>query len=252
MEHQMVMGDRPELRVSGFDSLQIHLEDVLRSNAVSKFDFDSLRSLAIQYPPDSTFCLITAQCEVDPDHYRHFGFIKTHDTLFVLEDISELINNPEGELIGEWFGALYYNLVPFNGPEGISYLLFGFDGHSKEVRRKLIDVLTFSDQGKPRFGAPVFVYDNQEKKHRVILEYSSEISIKLNYDEELEMVLFDHLIPMKGIYENQPIVMVSDGSYEGFKLENRRWKYVEKVFHQVNDSAPGAGLTNDRKKLFKN
>ena len=63
-----------------------------------------------------------------------------------------------------------------------------------------------------------------------MLEYTSEAKVKLNWDEQYKMILFDHLIPFNNPYTNSP-TYVPDGSYDGFKLE----KGVQKV----NDTIEG-------------
>ena len=72
---------------------------------------------------------------------------------------------------------------------------------------------------------------------RIVKEYSSEASVRMNYDPLMEMVIFDHLITQNGPHGEGP-VNYPDGSYEGYKFEEGRWNYVEKVFDQVQDEAP--------------
>src|SRR5690606_10337143 len=95
-----------------------------------------------------------------------------------------------------WYGALYYNLRQFDAPTGRQYLLFGFNGFSLFNKKKLVDVLHF-ENGEAVFGAPVFVQENtstgeQTVRNRLVLEYTAESSIRLNYDETYEQIMFDH------------------------------------------------------------
>ncbi|MCB0568246.1 MAG: hypothetical protein KDC66_00705 [Phaeodactylibacter sp.] len=207
-----------------------------------EYPFEKLRPVSIQYPQDSSFRIFTWQLYVDENDYRYYGAIQMNspelklypliDRSFKIEDAESAVLSPEN-----WYGAVYYNLLGFDTPDGSkAYLLFGFDGDSFFRKRKLIDVLRFQDDG-PVFGAPVFVKEGNQRKNRVMLEYSAEVSTHCNYDGLLEMVIFDHLIPMNGPY-GEGMTNYPDGSYEAYRLQNGLWMHVDKVFNQVSDEAP--------------
>ncbi|MEL6864470.1 MAG: hypothetical protein AAFP19_08630 [Bacteroidota bacterium] len=228
------------------------------------YPFERLRSISILYPPDSTFRIFTWQLYVDVNEYRYYGAIQMNSPelqLFPLVDRSFDMGMPDYEVLSDkkWYGALYYNLKAFDSPEGKKYLLFGFDGHQFFNKRKLIEVLHFNEEGLPLFGAPVFASANAEesdiRKNRIVLEYTAEAAIRLNYDEQLEMVIFDHLIPMKSLIKEQGNTFVPDGSYEGYQLAEGEWKHVDKVFFEVSPEAPRPAPVLDSRKgkdLFGN
>jgi hypothetical protein len=117
-------------------------------------------------------------------------------------------------------------------------LLFGYDAHSFFEKRKVIEVLSFDATGKPVFGAPVFDKPNAKVDElRLLFEYSSEASVRVNWDEQYQMVLFDHLIPMPSPF-GRGITYVPDGSYDGLRLEKGRWEFITKVFNDVMEEAP--------------
>jgi len=104
----------------------------------------------------------------------------------------------------------------------------------------VIDVLHFRDE-KPQFGAPVFVSNvpNQVPvKKRVLLEYSAESSVRCNYDEFEEMIIFDHLMRMGSPIPGQGMTSMPDGTFEGYRYNNGVWEYVPKVFNTVVDEPP--------------
>ena len=251
-EQAMILGEDSKSRMLGFDSLSKELSQLLSNPASISDSLEFLRSLSVLYVDDTTRVL-SLQCEKTPDQYVHLGFIQTRDSTYQLDDASDQLANPISEQVGpdRWYGALYFHIQPFVRDGKPHYLLFGFDGHSQSSRRKLIEVLTFTPDGYPIFGLEVFDHPFQHDVSRFLLQYSAEVSVRLNYDSDLEMIIYDHLIPMKSIYRNESVVMVSDGSYEGFKLTDGTWRHVDKVFHQVNDGTPGEGLPEDRKKLFQ-
>lgn len=210
------------------------------------YPFERLRSISIQYPADSTFRIFTWQLYVDENDYRYFGAIQMNESplkLFPLRDRSHEVADINKDILTPetWYGSVYYNLKEFDTREGKKYLLFGYDGYSFHTKRKLIDVLSFKD-GKPVFGAPVFVSTDPEHPHepknRIVLTYSAAASVKLNFDGHLDMIVFDHLISGMSEVPGQGPTNLPDGSYEGYQLKNGHWEYVSKVFHHVYETAP--------------
>jgi len=101
-------------------------------------------------------------------------------------------------------------------------------------------VLSFRE-GKPVFGAPVFRHEPKKNqvswRKRRVLEYSSAVSVRFNYDPAYEMILYDHLIAMPG-QDGEGMNNYPDGSYEGYKLEKGIWRHIDNVFTQTQDEAP--------------
>lgn len=247
-----------EQRFSACHSLIPMLTKALQQPNSFDHKFEKLKTISFQYPQDSSFRVITWQLYVDTSEYRYYGAIQmnTDDLqLFPLIDRSFKTQEVERQVLNnkEWYGAVYYNLKEFETREGMKYLLFGFDGYTFFKKRKVIDVLYFRD-GKPIFGAPVFVNERTGRtKNRIVLEYASNSSVRCNYDEFQEAILYDHLIHATGEYgEGQ--TSVSDGSFEGYKLNPRAgyWSHIEKMFHTVVEEAPRDNpiLDNREKGLF--
>jgi len=235
----------PEERFASCKKLIKTLVQALKVENSFSYPFDRLKAVSIQYPADSTFRIFTWQLYVDVDDYRYYGAIQMNSgklQLFPLVDRSAEVESEEYDILNpdKWYGALCYNLRQFDTAEGKKYLLFGYDGHNFFNKKKIVDVLSFKD-GKPVFGAPVFVQEdakgNQTVRNRLVFEYSAEASFKMNYDEAWGLILYDHLITMAGSYGQGPS-LVPDGTYEGYKLENGRWQWVEKFWDQVMDEAP--------------
>ncbi|MEN0004840.1 MAG: hypothetical protein AAF798_11875 [Bacteroidota bacterium] len=220
------------------------LVTALKTKNSFQYPFERLKSVSIQYPQDSSFRVFTWQLYVDVDDYRYYGAIQMNTPdlqLFPLIDRSANMEaNLEQAVLNneKWYGSVYYNIKEEETDQGKHYLLFGFDGYSFFRKRKIIDVLIFQN-GKPTFGAPVFfnATDRRGPKFRIVKEYSAEASIRMNYDELMEMIIFDHLITLNGPHGEGP-TNYPDGSYEGYEWTDGKWLYVEKIFHQSSDEAP--------------
>lgn len=209
-----------------------------------QYRFDRLKSVSILAPPDSSFRIFTWQLFVNDSTYRYYGAIQMNSRelkMFPLFDRSfEMGERPVSEQLPpeRWYGALYYNLRQFDTKEKRFYLLFGFDAYTFFEKRKVIEALSFDALGKPVFGATVFDRpDVKGEEMRLLFEYSAEASVRVNWDDQYQMVLFDHLITMPSPF-GRGFTNVPDGSYDGLRLEKGRWKFVNKVFNDVMPEAP--------------
>jgi hypothetical protein len=207
------------------------------------YAFDSVKGVSHIYAPDSTFRIFTWQLDFQ-DNYaytRQRGAIqyKTPDgslKLTPLKDYSEFADDPvdSARSRNTWIGAVYYNIIKNTHNGKNYYTLFGFDGNSYRTNKKWIDVLTFDSQNQPVFGAqPFFTFEKDSVKrkpqYRFTIEYKKEAATTLNYNEDENMILVDHLISETN-EPDLPWTFVPDGDYEGFKWVDGRWQHVDKVF----------------------
>lgn len=213
------------------------------------YPFDSIKGVSHLYAPDSSFRIFTWQLGFDNDYMynRQRGAIQFPTTdgslkLIPLRDYSEFADNPldSARTRNNWIGSVYYNIIKTEHNGKKFYTLFGFDGNSYRTNKKWIDVLTFDAQSNPVFGAQrffTFEKDSAARKtpqHRFAIEYKKEASTTLNYNEEMSMILIDHLISETNEPESA-WTFVPDGDYEGFQWVAGKWQHVEKVYNEKID-----------------
>ncbi len=210
------------------------------------YPFDSVLSISKLYAPDSSFRIYTWEFRKDESYYRQRGAIqmKTADgslRLIPLFDVSEFTKNPLDSVRSNqnWIGAIYYNMVMKTAGNKKYYTLFGYDNNNFRSNRKWIEVLTFDSEGMPRFGGRYFSYKQDDIKppvtaSRFLLEYKKDAAERVIYDEELDMIVFEHLISETAQPELKH-TLIPDGDYEGFKWQDGRWVHVEKVFNYKMD-----------------
>lgn len=223
------------------------LVNALKTPNSFHYPFEQIKSVSIQYAADSTFRVFTWQLYVDKNTYRYYGAIQMNQTGLKLFPLIDRYEGMKDELeqaslkYDEWYGAVYYNIKSVIVNNQNYHLLFGFDGHSFFKKRKIVDVLSFKNN-EPLFGQAVFITADTNDvvlstKNRLLFEYSAAASVSCNYDEALELLIFDHLREIDGEY-GEGKVNIPDGTYEAYELKNGLWYYKEKVFHQVLDEAP--------------
>lgn len=132
-----------------------------------------------------------------------------------------------------WYGALYYQIIPVKKGSKTLYTLIGWDGSTSFSDIKVIDALYFTGSSL-HFGYPIF--QNEEgKQNRIFFEYKDQTVMSLRYDESRKMIVYDHLSPespsLKGVYA----YYVPDMSYDAFNWDGKYWQHKSDVV-AVNDT----------------
>lgn len=234
-------------RVVAAEKMDTLLQNALVAPGAFDYPFDSITGFSILQPEDKSFRIFTWQLYVDVNEYQYYGVIQLPgDTPMVipLKDKSEDLVSEDlpYEILDKsnWYGALYYNIKAYDSPQGKRYLLFGFDGYRLYHKRKLVEVLYF-EQGEPVFGDAAFFPTEADRPdlalNRFMLTYGAVTSIRLNYDDYLGKIIFDHLLEGRGMLDGE-MSFLPDGSYKGYVLKDGRWVLVDKIFDHTYDSAP--------------
>lgn len=223
------------------------------------YPFDSLQTISRVYAPDSSFRIFTWQVIRDENMHRRHGAIqlKTGDgslKLFPLIDRSFLIQNQIDTVTNHewWVGAIYYRIVQKKHNGRDYYTLLGYDENSIRSTKKRIEVLTFNERNEPVFGGSYFSFNEdtvrKPQQARFWIEYKKDGNARMQYDDEMDMIIYDHLISEN----NEPskkYTYIPDGDYEGFKWQDGQWVHIEKVFtFKLKDGeAPvGSPVTEDK------
>ena len=204
------------------------------------YPFDSVKGISKLYAPDSTFRIFSWGLEFDDFYSRQRGAIqlKTKDgslKLIPLRDVSEFTDkaNDSVRSRNNWIGAIYYNIIQTKDKGKNYYTLFGIDYNNVRSSKKWIEVLTFNDRNEAVFGGPFFSFakDSVPKpvQYRFGIEYKKDARVLVNYIDELQMILVDHLVSETNEPENS-WTLVPDGDNEAFKWENGKWMHVDKAF----------------------
>ena len=214
----------------------------LKTNHSFSYPFDSLQTISKLYAPDSSFRIFTWQMVVNENLVRQHGAIqmKTADgslKLFPLIDKSDVTTNitdSTGNNKG-WMGAVYYKIIQTRNNNQNYYTLLGYDENNIRSTRKIIEVLSFIND-EPLFGGRYFSFEKdavgKPATSRYVMEYKKSAGARLTYDEDLKMIIAEHLESETG-EPKKKWTFIPDGDYEGFKWENGKWVHVEKVFNQI-------------------
>ncbi len=213
------------------------------------YPFDSLKTrVNIITPADNSFKIFNWEIVLKNGLIRYFGVIlKPDGKYYPLIDVSGQVYRQKEDTIlnnSRWYGANYYRLMekPVKGNK--LYFLLGYNGGNDISDFKIMECLTFDNEGKPQFGAPVFqsmVAEQAKTCNRFIAEVQKGNKITMNYNPEVDLIVYDHLESSIGD-KNRRNTFISDGSYDGLKWVGNGWQIVYNTVPIVDlgdGAAPG-------------
>jgi hypothetical protein len=122
----------------------------------------------------------------------------------------------------DWYGSLYYDVRPVEY-EGInSWIVLGISYSDPVALKKIIEVVTYSPDGRLILGRKWFS-DDKAVRYRHVLEYSTTASITLRFRED-NSIVFDHLVPIPKVNSEGKLEYGPDYSYDSFVFEEGEWK----------------------------
>lgn len=216
---------------ANIDSL---LHQILCKQESADYEFTKLQKISIIATPNRDVRVFTWNLPLAGGYQQYFGYIQSvfnnEVQVFRLEDSRKDIATPQIQTLpyNQWYGALYYAIrVDYFGGEQI-FTLLGVDFNSPFSSKRIIETLAFSENGDPYFGVPIFNVQNNWLK-RIVFEYSARAGMSLQWNTKLQMIVFDHLSPIRNDYMGNFQFYVPDMSYDAFRPMENGWEYVADV-----------------------
>jgi len=174
------------------EKLQLMLENIFKSEKSFDFPFDSVKYWSALTSPDKKFKLLTWGIAKEDGTYEYFGYLFFPENSFSpkrflkLTDRTDKILNPQTDVtdINNWYGAIYYKIIPTSYQGRKNYTLLGWKGNDQITTKKVIEVLSFRSTGVPAFGKQLFK-KYKDKCARIIFEYSSRSGMLLRFDKQM-------------------------------------------------------------------
>ena len=233
------------------ESLKELVESILAYPGTFDHPFESFETMSTISSPDGAFRLFNWNIEDNSGMNSHFCYMilptrgdKPNTVIEFNEDRITIPPRPENTLTPlNWYGALYYNIIPVKKGSKTLYTVIGYNGGGRSTNKKILDVFYFKGK-KLRMGYPVFQESMGSKRlvRRVFFEYSEKVTIGVNLNERLDAIVFDHLIPETPNLEGMYDFYVPDMSYDAYRWEGSIWRYEEDLV-AVNDE-------NRRQRLY--
>lgn len=241
---KIVNGQSPTIRFINDSLFTRHFVKALKTPYSFSYPFDSLQTISKLYAPDSSFRIFTWQMVVSDNLTRQHGAIqmRTSDGILKLfplidkSDITQNITDTAGNNKA-WIGAVYYRIIQTKSSNQNFYTLLGYDENNLKSNRKIIEVLSFQND-EPMFGGRYFSFEEdsvfKSSTSRYVMEYKKTAGARLTYDDDMEMIVFEHLVSETN-EPNKKWTYIPDGDYEAFRWKNGKWIHKEKIFTQITE-----------------
>lgn len=216
------------------DQIQEIMPDALATEGAMEFTWSKLDRIGVISSDDGNVRVFSWHVMEDPDHYRYYGYIqmnlkKDQIRVFELKDnlkpqrnLNRLEQSPEN-----WFGKLYYQIIAETYKRDTYYTLMGMDFNNSRSTIKTIETISIHRR-KPRFEQGMYLMGNRQQD-RMVLEYSSQVSISVRYDPAIRMITYDHLEPLHPVYRNNFEFYGPDGSIDGLQFADGSWIFVRDI-----------------------
>ncbi len=219
-------------------------EFLLRKGAFT-YSFKHLKTVAVLDSPDQKIRIVNWNIEYPDMSYSYGAFVMVRKNkkvvLYELKDALDAYESKPTEVIGSenWYGALYYKIVPYEINRSTEYILIGWDGGTVSSNFKIIDVLSITKKGL-QLGSPVF-NTGDEITNRLIFEYSDKANMTVRFEEKYNRIVMDHLSPEAPSLEGLYSYYVPDFSYDAYWFDGEFWNLKEDVI-AVNDDKNGSSV----------
>jgi hypothetical protein len=221
-------------KISINDRFSSLMEKTLNEPTIFDYNFAELATIGCIDSPDGEVRIVNWNIEQEDESQRYFAYVLKRDIKKSKHEVFALTHNIYSELkpaetldADNWYGALYYKIIPEIKGSKKYYTVLGWNAATKESNMKLIDVISFSGNTL-KLGAAIFKIENNTLK-RVFFEHSKKVTISLKWEPEYKRIIFDHLSPetpsMIGFYE----FYVPDMTYDAFVFEDGKWLLKEDV-----------------------
>ena len=138
-----------ESRFTSNNTVKKELRKALSHDESFNYPFDSLgKFMGTMISPDNAFRLFNWNLEKPNGQHLYFGLVMSYDKRRERYLITELIDKsasmvdtePEKMALDDrnWFGALYYHIIPFEKGTKTYYALLGWDGNNKLSKKRFI------------------------------------------------------------------------------------------------------------------
>jgi hypothetical protein len=225
--NDLLLEENVEQRLKSADTFCSKLANAISVGAKAE-KIDILQRVSQLFSDDKNIGIYTWSVPTERGMYKYYGIVKSPNGIFILQDANT--NNKymlDEKFTNEnWYGAVYFDLVEtdINGKK--AYTLLGNDLKGIMSNKKVIDVLSFDDNGKPVFGAAIFDDNNSQ---RLIFEYNARSVMHMQYNRENEMIIYSILVPMSPEFEDDYRFYIPDIFCDGLKYKDGKWIRIENV-----------------------
>ena len=235
----LIDGSNEWVRMDALTDFIPTFKNTLKFPGSYNYPFESLGFMHILTAPDNTFRIYSWVLKFDNRTFRYYGAIHFNDPvnlkLIPLFDKSNTIpyDMEEDTILDNesWFGCLYYEIGMTKKGKKTYYILLGWDGHNTIGNKKIVEILSFDNEGKPIFGAPIIKMDKSTILNRKVFQYNSTAVFSLKFVPGTNKIAFDNLIPPDEKNLGKLWSYIPDGNYDYFEMKKGKLIFKKNLFN---------------------
>jgi hypothetical protein len=216
------------------------LVNSLKEKNSFNYPFQELKNLiSVKKDEENKFRIFSWFTQNDDGSYRYFGAIQINNPnkleLYPLIDNTQNFNDTDQLkdstlLPNQWYGAVYYDILPVKGIKEPYYILLGWKGIDLKNSSKVLETLRFNN-GKPEFGVSVLenAFKSNEFNKRIIYNYTKDASMLLRHLKDEKLIVFDHLVSANDQAKSFTNLYAPDLSYDAYKFKFGKWIIQENI-----------------------
>jgi hypothetical protein len=248
LSDSILHGSNDSVKIEANRMFTMKLDSMLKDPSSFNYSFAPFRNLSVLTSDNSRLKIYTWMVPLsDGMNFDFFGFVQVRNndqgfSSYKLRE-QEYPANEEAEFLKlsdtSWYGALYYRIIYKHYKGKDQYILLGWQGKDRFTTRKIIDNISVS-ASKIEFGKPVFKAGGKARS-RIIMEYNATANVSLNYNDNLKMIVFDHLSSSDQRPESKGMFSLygPDMTYDAFRFINGFWVLQKNIeVTNRNESRP--------------
>jgi len=230
---RMVASQEDSDRIRINDSIKFIIDNYAKSDTAFTHRFDNLRYLGQITSKNSGLKIITWNLLLRDSISRYYCYFINNkgkkNQVYRLEGKynEEPLRSDIAYTDKDWYGALYYDLRLYRKGDQNYWVLLGIDFGNPAITRKIIDVVSFTQEGGIIFGMKLFA-TGDATKYREVLEYSAGAVVSLKFVSD-KSIVFDHLVPVSPASKDNREYYGPDFSYDAYYLEKGVWKFKSDI-----------------------
>lgn len=216
------------------ERIQSMMPEILAFPGAMEYSWSKLDRIGVKTSDDRLMRIFTWHLMDEPDTYRYFGYIQVaqkRDRISVVP----LVDNHKlqrsvykaDQTTDDWYGKLCYGIVTKQVKRKTYYTIMGMDFNNSRSNIKTVEMMMIQ-RNRPQFVKEGF-FNGRDRVDRVVLEYSDQVAISVRYDATLDLITFDHLVPLHSIYQNNFEFYGPDGSFDGLEFSSGTWTFKEDI-----------------------
>ena len=235
LSEQILRAETASERKFANQRMLLILQNLMEHDSSFHYPFDELKSISKLHSEDGELRVFSWNVPDESRKLNYYSIVQHFPKdgeyrYFPLNDLDtsfQEIKNFKGDA-ENWPGALYLEVIEKKAPYKTYYTLLGWNGNNRLTSTKVIEVLSFDKEGEIEFGEAIFRV-GKEMQSRLVFEYAATNKMILEYRNDLDLIIFDHLSPptsnLKGLYEYYG----PDFSFDALQWNGRHWVYTPDV-----------------------